>query len=139
MNPDAQKTTHEIFGEVIYAYTRKQAIEDGEQVLLTGEHAELARDAGWKYPVYLTRGVWDLIEQTVTSKTHCHILTGVLWNILLMARFGKDIAEDTRLRSLSQDAAGIVNSSLISRSVPQTWMIQHLQLPLCCRRIDKHS
>jgi hypothetical protein len=96
MNPDAEKTNREIFGEVIYAYTRKQAIEDGYQILLTGEHAELARDAGWKYPVYLTRGVWDLIEQAVTSKTHCHDLTGVLWNILLMARFGKDIAEDTR-------------------------------------------
>ena len=95
MNPNSEKIPHEAFGEVIYAYTRKQAIEDGYQVLLTGKHAELAREAGWKYPVYLTRGVWDLMEQSVASEKDGD-LTGVLWNALVMARFGENIAVDTR-------------------------------------------
>lgn len=85
-----------IFGEVIYAYTRKQAIEDGFQVLLTEEHAQLAKEAGWKYPVYLTRGVWNLVETAVDSERHCNDLAGVLWDILYMARFGKNISKDTR-------------------------------------------
>jgi hypothetical protein len=96
MNSDTQNATKEIFGEVIYAYTRKQAIADGYQVLLTDDHAKLARQAGWKYPVYLTRGVWDLIEQAVEAKKHCNDLSGVLWDVLFMARFGSNISEDTR-------------------------------------------
>ena len=96
MNSDTQKTNSDVFGEVIYTYTRKQAIEDGYQVLLTGKHAELAREAGWKYPVYLTRSVWDLMEQSIASEQDGD-MTGVLWNILVMARFGDDITKDTRL------------------------------------------
>jgi hypothetical protein len=96
MNTEKQKADHEVFGNVIYAYTRKQAIEDGYQVLLIDDHAKLARQAGWKYPVYLTRGVWDLIKQAVESKKHCNDMSGVLWDVLFMARFGQDITEDTR-------------------------------------------
>lgn len=93
MKPDDEKS---IFGDVIYTYTRKNAIEDGFQVLLTGDHAQLAKEAGWKYPVYLTRGVWDLVEKAVASENHCNDMVGVLWDILFMARFGRDISNDTR-------------------------------------------
>ena len=95
MNQNSAKS-HEVFGEVIYAYTRKQAIIDGYQVLLADDHAELAREVGWKYPVYLTSGVWDLVEQAVASIKDGNDLAGVLWDILMMARFGKEITEDTR-------------------------------------------
>src|SRR4051812_27741843 len=40
-----------VFGEVIFAYTRKQAIEDGVLVDVT----ETAKEAGFKIPVALTR------------------------------------------------------------------------------------
>jgi hypothetical protein len=96
MNSDAQNVNQDIFGNVIYAYTRKQAIEDGYQVLLTDDYAKLARQAGWKYPVYLTRGVWDLIEQAIEAKKQCNDMSGVLWDVLFMARFGQDITQDTR-------------------------------------------
>ena len=39
-----------VFGEVIYSYTRKQAIEDGVLVDIT----EMAKEAGIKYPVAIT-------------------------------------------------------------------------------------
>jgi len=86
----------EVFGEPIYAYTRKQAVEDGQQVKLTGDYAALAREAGWKHPVYLTSGVCDLIDAAMASTKHCNDFTGVLWDILYMARFGKEVSADTR-------------------------------------------
>jgi len=87
----------EVFGEVIYAYTRKEALADGYQVKLTDDLASLAREAGWKYPVYLTSGVWGLIERAVASKSHCNDVNGVLWDIVYMARLGRDVAPDTRI------------------------------------------
>ena len=41
--------------EVIYAYTRKDALADGVQI----DVSEVAREAGPKFPVYLTRAVWE--------------------------------------------------------------------------------
>ena len=41
--------------EVIYAYTRKDALTDGVQI----DVSEVAREAGLKFPVYLTRAVWE--------------------------------------------------------------------------------
>ena len=42
-------------GEVVYAYTRAQAIEDGVLVDLT----EWGRETGFSVPVACTRTVWD--------------------------------------------------------------------------------
>ena len=42
------------FGEVIYAYTRKQAVADGVQVDVT----KTAQEAGINFPVFITRGVF---------------------------------------------------------------------------------
>ena len=39
---------------VIYAYTRKQALADGEQVDVTA----WAKEEGFRYPVYMTRSAW---------------------------------------------------------------------------------
>lgn len=43
----------------IIAYTRKQAIADGEQILLEGERAQIAKDLGFKVPVYFTCLAWS--------------------------------------------------------------------------------
>ncbi len=43
------------FGEAVYAYTRAQAIADGYQVEIT----KTAKEAGIKFPVFLTRTVFD--------------------------------------------------------------------------------
>jgi len=106
MNKAQEKTRDDFWGEVIFTYTRQQAIEDGCQMLLTDEHAEIARQAGWKYPVYLTAGVTSLIEQAVASERHCNDYNGVLWDILWMSRFGKDIAPDTRIFDVIITGAG---------------------------------
>jgi hypothetical protein len=43
------------FGEVIYSYTRAQALADGVQVDVT----KTAQEAGIKFPVFLSRMVFD--------------------------------------------------------------------------------
>ena len=43
------------FGEVIYSYTRSQAIADGVQV----DVSKVAAEAGIRFPVFLTRAVFD--------------------------------------------------------------------------------
>ena len=43
------------FGPVVYSYTRAQAVADGVQVEVT----KTAQQAGIKYPMFLTRAVWD--------------------------------------------------------------------------------
>ena len=43
------------FGPVIYAYTRSQAVADGYQV----EVSKMAAQAGLRFPVFLTRSVFD--------------------------------------------------------------------------------
>jgi type I site-specific restriction endonuclease len=43
------------FGEVIYSYTRAQAVADGVQV----DVSKVAAEAGIRFPVFLTRTVFD--------------------------------------------------------------------------------
>jgi hypothetical protein len=50
-------------GEMISLYTRDQAIEDGLPV----DVSAMAREAGFKWPVAVTRRVWDEI---VTPAPH---------------------------------------------------------------------
>ena len=44
------------FGPAVHIYTRAQAIEDGFQIEVTST----AREAGIRFPVFITRGVYDL-------------------------------------------------------------------------------
>src|SRR5258708_1748505 len=45
----------DIFGPVIYSYTRAQAVADGLQVEVT----KTAAEAGIRFPVFITRAVFD--------------------------------------------------------------------------------
>lgn len=76
---------------VIYAYTRKQAIEDGEQV----EVSTTAAEAGIRFPVFLTRAVYDAyvaVPPNVSGQDE----SGRLWDIVWMMRFAiKSSRSDT--------------------------------------------
>ena len=82
------------FGEVIYAYTRKQALADGFQVDVTAT----AQEAGIRFPVFLTRAVFDAyvaVPKDVTGQDEA----GRLWDIVWMLRFAvrKARPDQTRL------------------------------------------
>jgi hypothetical protein len=67
----------DIFGEVIYAYTRQQAIEDG--VLI--DVSPLAKEAGFKCPVALTAAAWaEAVE--IPPGVEGQDETGRLWDVL---------------------------------------------------------
>ena len=71
------------FGSVIYSYTRAQAVADGVQVDVT----KTAQEAGIKFPVFITRTVFDAyvaVPEGVTGQDEA----GRLWDIVWMLRFG---------------------------------------------------
>jgi hypothetical protein len=70
------------FGPVIYSYTRAQAVADGVQVEVT----KTAQEAGIKFPVFLTRTVFDAyvaVPPDVTGQDEA----GRLWDVVWMLRF----------------------------------------------------
>jgi hypothetical protein len=71
------------FGPVIYSYTRAQAVADGVQVEVT----KTTKEAGIKFPMFLTRAVFDkyvAVPEGVTGQDEA----GRLWDIVWMLRFG---------------------------------------------------
>ena len=71
-----------VFGPVGYSYTRAQAVADGVQVEVT----KTAQEAGIKFPVFLTRTVYDAYV-TVPEGVSCQDEAGRLWDIVWMLRF----------------------------------------------------
>jgi hypothetical protein len=76
MEIDSQDTS-EPFGPVIYSYTRSQAIADGMQVEVT----KTAQEAGIRFPVFLTRAVFDAYV-AVPPEVAGQDETGRLWDII---------------------------------------------------------
>jgi hypothetical protein len=81
-NPDSFSG---LFGEPIYTCTRAQALEDG----LLVDVSELAREAGFSYPVALTRGAWgECVEWSdldSEKQVVCQDETARLWDVLWLA------------------------------------------------------
>jgi hypothetical protein len=81
-NIDPIEALTAVFGEPVYVYTRKQALADGVQVDVT----KTAQEAGIRFPVFLTRTVWDAyvtVPPNVTGQDEA----GRLWDIIWMTRF----------------------------------------------------
>lgn len=68
--------------EVIHSYTRAEAIADGVLV----DVSEMAREAGFKFPVALTRVVYAKYVEAPEGMTG-QDQQGRLWDILNMLRF----------------------------------------------------
>ena len=91
--PDA--CTADPFGPVVFAYTRRQAIEDGVLVDVT----ETAREAGFKIPVALSRSVWDRLVALPEGYRGFQSESGRLWDVLWMARhYALRAADEDRVR-----------------------------------------
>ena len=75
-----------LFGEVIYSYTRAQAIDDGVLIDAT----EMAREAGFKWPVALTVAAWSDCVAWSDADNQRQVYqdqSGRLWDVLFMASF----------------------------------------------------
>ena len=72
--------------DLVYAYTRAQAIEDGVLVDATiGDLAEVTRQH-FKYPVAMTASVFALMTRAVEHPKHLNDYKGVWHDILWMSR-----------------------------------------------------
>ena len=71
-----------LFGPVLSAYTRAQAIADGFLI----DVSETAREAGFTIPVALTRTVWSRLVALPEGYRGFQDERGRLWDVLWMAR-----------------------------------------------------
>lgn len=65
--------------DVIFKYTRKQALEDGVLV----DISELAKEAGIKFPVAVTQGVFHVLNDTSAPGQD---FKGRAWDLLMVFR-----------------------------------------------------
>jgi hypothetical protein len=78
---------------IISTYTRAQAVADGMQIEVT----KTAQEAGIRFPVFLTRTVFDAyvaVPEGVTGQDEA----GRLWDILWMTRIAIKIAPPFAVR-----------------------------------------
>ncbi|UNU01218.1 MULTISPECIES: DUF6573 family protein [Xanthomonas translucens group] len=72
--------------DIIHSHTRANLLEDGDLVDVTA----LAREAGFRVPVAVTRAVWaDCVAWSPEDTKRKHVPqdeTGRLWDVLYMAR-----------------------------------------------------
>ena len=66
---------------IIHSYTRAEALADGEQI----DVSTIAREAGIRFPVFLTRAVFDAYV-TVPPGVDGQDEPGRLWDIVWMTR-----------------------------------------------------
>lgn len=76
------ETKNSLFGNVIYQYSRAQAIEDGMLIDVT----EKAREAGITIPTAVTAAVWERCV-AVPEKAEGQDEIGRLWDVLTVLRF----------------------------------------------------
>ena len=80
-NPHPKPPEEDLFGPVIYAYTRAQALADGEQV----DVSTTAKEAGIRFPTFLTRSVYDQYVK-VPKGVQAQDEAGRLWDVVSMLR-----------------------------------------------------
>ncbi|MCU7870928.1 MAG: hypothetical protein KZQ98_20755 [Candidatus Thiodiazotropha sp. (ex Lucinoma borealis)] len=100
-NTTINTTAESIFGDVIYSYTRAQAIEDGVLV----DAGTMAQEAGFNWPVALTSAVWeDCVAWTDddSRKKPFQDQLGRLWDVLYMASHAIRTSKDSGDRMMFQ-------------------------------------
>ncbi len=67
--------------DLIYRYTRAQALEDGVLV----DVSATAHEAGFTCPVAVTATVWAMVESIPPKFQGCQSISGRLWDLVYMA------------------------------------------------------
>ena len=78
-----------LFGPMIYAYTRAQAIQDGVLVDVT----ETSKEVGFKLPVAVTEALHNRLTPTKADASLGQDYDGRLWNVLWLAAFTIKLAD----------------------------------------------
>jgi hypothetical protein len=78
-----EPSVKDVFGKVISAYSRAEALADGVLIDVT----ETAKEAGIVYPVAISQGLWGGYIEVPESLKGIQDLQGRLWDVLTMFRF----------------------------------------------------
>jgi len=70
--------------EIVSTYSTREAVADGFLVKVDSKASE---EAGIKFPVYLTRAVWDKYVEVPKGMELLQNLSGRLWDVLFMFAF----------------------------------------------------
>lgn len=82
--------------DLIYSYSRAQAIEDG---VLAEVDPKLCREAGIRFPVAMTAAAYAAaVAMTPKAEECCNDLTGRLWDVLMMLRHAAKAADGSEIR-----------------------------------------
>lgn len=80
--------------EVIYSYSRAQAITDGALV----DVSDMAKEAGFRYPVAMTAAAWnDCVAWPGSSRSAGQSESGRLWDVLWMTKLAIKGADGDRV------------------------------------------
>ena len=71
---------NDFWGEVIYAYTRKQAIDDGMLIDVT----KTAKEAGFHDSTVITAALYERLQCTKKEKSEGQSYEGRLWDVLFV-------------------------------------------------------
>ncbi len=78
-----QEPGEELFGPVIYSYTRAQAIDDG--VLIDVSNTDEHKETGFRFPVALTAAAYaQAVEVPAGGEVAGQSIAGRLWDVLFM-------------------------------------------------------
>jgi hypothetical protein len=77
-----------IFGDVIYAYSRAKAIEDGVLVDFSYPASDTAPvcKQHYKHPIAATAAVFEVMQKAVENRNYCNSYAGILHDMLWMSR-----------------------------------------------------
>ena len=70
--------------EIVSTYSTKQAVDDGFLVKIG---SEASKEAGIKFPVYLTCAAWDKYVEVPKGMEQLQNVSGRLWDVLYMFAF----------------------------------------------------
>lgn len=92
-----QNPMAELFGDVVYAYTRERALEDGVLVdLMQNELGDVSRQH-YKFPIACTHAVFEIMQKAVENPLYCNDYAGILHDMLWMSRSLKRHLDDSTM------------------------------------------
>ncbi len=86
---------YEAENNIVYSYTRAQAIEDGILVDLGQDKMLEVCQQHYKHPIACTAAVWGIMERAVANKRHGNSFAGVLHDMLWMSRTYKRVVDES--------------------------------------------
>lgn len=93
--------------QVIFSYSRAQAIEDGTLVDLMQDAMTSVCKQHFKFPIACTSAVFAIMQSAVENENYCNDYAGILHDMLWMSKVcGRSLNPSTRIFTVIIKGAG---------------------------------